>query len=177
MTKVSSENQGSHRGGMIVRWLNHLLGFTAALIMFTMMLVTFVDVVGRSFDYPLPGGFEITEILLAALIFIGLPLVTAEGGHVEVDLLDSVIPNWFKTFQTKMIAVINIIALGSLSWLMLQFAIRTYKYQDTTAVLEIPFAGLTFLMFACSTLATMALIVMLFTGRSRLIDHNNDYQT
>lgn len=177
MTEVSSVTNGEPRGAVIGRWLNRLLSFTAALVMFTMMWVTFVDVVGRSFDYPLPGGFEITEFLLAALIFLGLPLVTAEGGHVEVDLLDSVIPKWLKSFQSLLINLVNIGAIGLLSWLMWQFAFRTYKYNDTTAVLEIPYAGLTFLMAICATLATLALIAMLFTGQTRLIDADKDYQS
>lgn len=177
MTKVSSETFSERRGAVIEHWFNHLLGFLAALVMFTMMLVTFVDVVGRDLlNSPLPGGFEITEFLLASLIFLGLPLITAEGGHVEVDLLDNVMPRWFKPFQAKLISIVNIIAFGALSYLMLQFAIRTYKYNDTTAILEIPFAGLTFLMTLCSVLATLALIVMLFTGRTRLINGDKEYQ-
>lgn len=176
MTEVSSEALDEPRGAVIGRWLNRLLGFTAALVMFTMMMVTFVDVVGRGFDYPLPGGFEITEFLLASLIFLGLPLVTAEASHVEVDLLDSMTPHWFKQFQTVFIGIINVGAIGLLSWLMWQFAFRTYKYNDTTAVLEIPYAGLTFLMAICCTLATLALVVMLFTGRTRLTNKDNEYQ-
>lgn len=176
MSQVSSVNTDEPRGAVIGQWLNRLLGFTAALVMFTMMMVTFVDVVGRGFDHPVPGGFEITEFLLASLIFLGLPLVTAEGGHVEVDLLDSVIPNWFKSFQRVLIGLVNIGAIGLLSYLMWQFAFRTYKYNDTTAVLEIPYAGLTFLMAVCCTLATLALIVMLFTSRSRLTNKDNEYQ-
>lgn len=177
MTDVSSPKRDEPRGAVVGLWLNRLLCFTAALVMFTMMMVTFVDVVGRSFGSPVPGGFEITEFLLAALIFLGLPLVTAEGGHIEVDLLDSVIPHWFKSFQNLLIGLVNVGAIGLLSWLMWQFAIRTYKYSDTTAVLEIPYAGLTFLMAICCTLATLALIVMLFTGRTRLTDKDNEYQT
>jgi len=178
MTKVSSVSHDERRGAVIEQWFNRLLGFSAALVMFTMMLVTFVDVVGRDLlASPLPGGFEITEFLLASLIFLGLPLVTAEAGHVEVDLLDSVIPRWFKPIQNVIISLVNIIALGTLSWLMWQFAIRTYKYNDTTAVLEIPYAGLTFLMASCCTLAALALLVMLLTGRSRLTSNDNDYQT
>ena len=43
----------------------------AAVILFLLMLLSFIDVVGRDvFDAPLPGGFEITEIMMAALIFV-----------------------------------------------------------------------------------------------------------
>ena len=43
-----------------------------------MMMITAVDVAGRYlFNKPLAGGFELTEMLLAALIYCGLPLVSA----------------------------------------------------------------------------------------------------
>lgn len=150
-------------------WLNALefffervLTYVSAIVMFVMMLVTLVDVVGRDlFQAPLPGGFEITELLLAALIFLGLPIITAEGGHVDVDLLDSITPPWFKAIQAACVTLVSTVCFGILSWTMWRFAIRTYEYQDTTAVLQIPYSGLVFLMAICCTLATFALCAML----------------
>ncbi len=156
-------------------WLNLLeflfervLAYTAAVVMFIMMLITLVDVVGRDlFSAPLPGGFEITELLLATVIFLGLPMVTAEGGHVDVDLMDSSIPELFKPLQTLMISLINIAAYGTLSWMLWLFALRTYRYEDTTAILQIPYAGLVFLMAVCCSLATIALVFMLLFKRNK----------
>ena len=54
-----------------------------------MMLVTAVDVAGRYlFNKPIAGGFELTEILLAALIYCGLPLVSARRDHIVIDTFD-----------------------------------------------------------------------------------------
>ncbi|MBL6432492.1 MAG: TRAP transporter small permease subunit [Alphaproteobacteria bacterium] len=41
------------------------------------------------FNAPLSGAYELTEIFLASLIFLALPLTTARNRHVEVDLLDA----------------------------------------------------------------------------------------
>lgn len=159
------------------KWFRRSLGFAAALVMFVMMMITFVDVLGRDlFASPLPGGFEITEFLLASLIFLGLPLITAEAGHVEVDLLSSITPEWLKPIQTVFIGLINIIAFGVLTWMMWKFAIRTYQYEDTTAVLEIPYYGLTFLMAVTCTVATAILIILLVTRRKRLYQPEDEYQ-
>jgi hypothetical protein len=60
------------------RWLRRGLGGLASALLFFMMALTFVDVVGRYlFNTPVYGGFEMTEVALATLIFAGLPLVTA----------------------------------------------------------------------------------------------------
>lgn len=154
-------------------WVNSLeflfervLAYTAALVMFVMMLVTLVDVIGRDlFSAPLPGGFEITELLLASLIFLGLPMVTAENAHVDVDLLDSTVPQFLKPLQSYLIGLINLAAFAVLSWMLWKFALRTYRYEDTTAILEIPFAGLVFLMAACSSLSTLAVLASLILGK------------
>jgi len=145
-----------------------VLAYIAAMAMFLMMMITLVDVVGRDmFSFPLPGGFEITEFLLATLIFLGLPMVTAANGHVDVDLLDSSVPAFLKPLQTIIICLVNTIAFGVLSWMLWKLAIRTYNYQDTTAILEIPFTGLVVLMASCCTLATAALVMMLFVRRGK----------
>lgn len=145
-----------------------VLAYTAALAMFLMMAVTLVDVIGRDlFAAPLPGGFELTELLLAALIFLGLPMVTAEGSHVDVDLMDSTVPAFFKPVQDIAVCLVNVIVFGVMSWMMWKLAIRTYEYQDTTAMLEIPYAGLVFLMAVCCSLSTWALLLMLLFKRGK----------
>lgn len=135
----------------------------AAGLLFAMMLVTFIDVIGRYlFDSPVPGGFEVTELMLAALIFLGLPLVTASDGHVTVDLFDSIIPSRFRRLQAWLVSGITIFAFVVLTWKMWQYAIRTYNYADTTAVLQIPYSPLVFLMATMATLTTLAQAAMLF---------------
>lgn len=145
-----------------------ILAYTAAAVMFLMMMLTLIDVVGRGlFSAPLPGGFEVTELLLAVIIFLGLPMVTAEAAHVDVDICDPTVPERLKPYQDAIIGLINIGAFGTLSWMLWGYAMRTYRYQDTTAILEIPYAGLVFLMASMTTLATVALVFMLFLTRGR----------
>ncbi|PKA44472.1 TRAP transporter small permease [Rhizobium sullae] len=69
------------------------LNAAAAVLMAGLVLVTCIDVVGRYlFDSPLGGAFELTQVLLGALVFVALPLTTAAGAHVEVDLLVPLLP-------------------------------------------------------------------------------------
>lgn len=148
--------------------LERILAYLAAGLLFCMMLVTFIDVVGRYlFDAPLPGGFEVTELMLAALIFLGLPLLTAADGHVTVDLFDTLIPRWLRPLQAYIVSLVTIFAFAVLTWKMWQYAIRTYGYADTTAVLQIPYAPLVFLMAVMATLTTLAQAAMLFLNAGK----------
>ena len=140
--------------------LERVLGSCAAGLLFLMMLLTFVDVIGRRFGMPVPGGFEITELMLAALIFLGLPLLTASDGHVCVDLFDPVIPDFLKPVQKAFANVVTVGAFGVLAWMMWKHAFRTYNYADTTAVLQIPYSPLVFLMAAMATLTTIVQALM-----------------
>lgn len=69
------------------------LNVAAAVLMTSLVLVTCIDVIGRYlFNNPLGGAFELTQVLLSALIFAALPLTTGTGAHVEVDLLVPLLP-------------------------------------------------------------------------------------
>ena len=149
-------------------FLERVLAILAAGLLFCMMLVTFIDVIGRYlFDAPVPGGFEVTELMLAALIFLGLPLVTASDGHVTVDLFDSLIPQRLRPLQAWLVSLLTIFAFAVMTWKMWQFAWRTYSYADTTAVLQIPYSPLVFMMASMATLTTLAQAAMLFLNNGK----------
>lgn len=75
-------------GASIQPYLERSLGVVAALLLMVLVGVTCVDVIGRYFlNAPLNGAFELTEVLLVALVFAALPLTTERREHVEVDLL------------------------------------------------------------------------------------------
>lgn len=70
---------------ILERWVGGLL----VLMLFAMVALTFTDVLGRRlFNTPVFGANDITEHLMATIIFAGLPLLTARRGHLSIDLLD-----------------------------------------------------------------------------------------
>ncbi|MBS98056.1 MAG: hypothetical protein CMI01_05205 [Oceanospirillaceae bacterium] len=77
-----------------VKWLAFALELVAAVVLFSLMAITCVDVAGRYlFSNSLDGATELTRIGLAIMIFAELPVVTWRGGHIVVDLLDRVLGN------------------------------------------------------------------------------------
>ena len=72
----------------LTRMLDRSLGLVVALIMFFMMVLTFIDVVGRQlFVSPVRGGAELTEIALGFIVYIGLPLVCLRREHITIGLM------------------------------------------------------------------------------------------
>jgi len=65
-----------------------LLGAVAGLLLLMMTAITFVDEAGRYlFDRPVAIAFELVQVIMGTLDFAALPLVTAEDGHVSMDVL------------------------------------------------------------------------------------------
>jgi len=139
------------------------LGYIAAAVMFGLMALTCVDVVGRYFlNRPVPGGFELTEILLAALIFAGLPLVSLRDEHVTVDLFDPVTPDWLFRIQHVVACAVGVVCSGYLAWRLWLRAEHMDRVGETTAVLKIKLAWLTYSMSLLMAFAAIALIVLAF---------------
>ena len=150
------------------RALVPLLCYVAAAVMFCLMLLTCVDVVGRYFlNSPLWGGFELTEMLLAALIFAGLPLVTLRGDHVTVDLFDSLTPDWLFRIQHAAACAIGFACTGYLAWRLWLRAEQLDRAGETTAQLKIKLAWLTYSMSALMAFTALALLVLAFRRARR----------
>ena len=163
---------GSEKSNSWERWIAGILGGFAAVLLFAMMSLTFVDVILRYwFNAPIPGGFEVTELMLASLIFCGLPLVTMEKEHVSVDLFDKFIPQSLHRIRDIAVLVVCGICVAVLAWRMWLKASESQAYGDITSVLELPLAPVFFL--SAFTLALTAVIFLVFLYR-RVLSGSSD---
>ena len=130
-----------------------VLGIAASLILFLMMLLTFVDVVARYlFNFPLRGGFEVTELMLLVLIFAGLPLVSHADEHVTMDFIDRVLPDAGRRFLVRLVHAVCAAVMFFLTWQVWIKAGKIAGYGDTTDVLKITVGPFVYFM------ATMILL-------------------
>lgn len=139
----------------------------AAVVLFCLMLLTCVDVVGRYFGRPVFGAFELTEILLAALIFAGLPLVTLRNDHVTVDLFDAVTPDWLLRIQHVVACALGIVCVGVVSWRLWLRAAHMAAAGETTGQLKVPLSWLAYSMSALAALTAVSLLVLILRPPER----------
>jgi TRAP-type C4-dicarboxylate transport system permease small subunit len=150
------------------RVIGPLLGYVAGILLFCLMTLTCVDVIGRYFfNTPVTGGFELTEMMLAALIFFGLPLVTIRNEHVMVDLLDAVTPDWLLRIQHVVSCVVCAVATGYLAWRLWLRAVNMAAAGETTAQLKLKISYLTFSMSVLMGLTALALLILAFRRPAR----------
>jgi len=127
----------------VTKTLEKLLGVISAVVLFLMMIITTVDVFGRYvLNKPLPGGFEMTEMALAVLIYAALPLVSIRREHIVIDTLDTLMSPAVKAFFNKLSDVICCLTLSGIGYLIFRRAVRVAEYGDTTNVLKLPLAPL-----------------------------------
>jgi len=160
---------GTGAGARARIWLLRALAFVAGVVLFVLMMLTAVDVVGRYvLNRPLPGAFEITEMMLAALIYCGLPLVSQRREHIVIDTFDPYMPRALKRGLDVLAEVICSASLFGLAWLVFRRAARVLSYGDTTTVLKLPLAPVAYLM-AAMLLATAVIHLALI-----LVPHAED---
>jgi TRAP-type C4-dicarboxylate transport system permease small subunit len=128
-------------------WLDRALGAAAAILIFGLMAVTTVDVIGRYiFNWPLRGGFEITELLLLTLIFAGLPLVSRADEHVTMDFIDAALGERGRRLLRRLVDLVCGLIILALSWRVFVKAGKIAGYGDTTDVLRIPVGPFVYFM-------------------------------
>jgi TRAP-type transport system small permease protein len=144
----------------VIRTLEKVLGWLAAGCLFGMMLLTFVDVLGRKLlDHSLPGSLEVTELLMLGLIFAGLPLTSLRGEHVIFDLLDHLLPSGLQAAQGFISNLLCTALLVGASWLVFVRAARTAVDGDTTAQFLWPMAPF---QYAVGALLALTALMHLF---------------
>ena len=145
------------------RRVDAALGIAASVILFLMMMLTFVDVVARYlFNFPLRGGFEITELMLLVLIFAGLPLVSHADEHVTMDFIDRVLPEGGRRFVVRAVHAVCAAVMFFLTWQVWIKAGKISGYGDTTDVLKITVGPFVYFMAAMILLTALVHLYKVF---------------
>jgi TRAP-type C4-dicarboxylate transport system permease small subunit len=154
---------GGPRSAAARAWAERALGFIAAAVLFVIMLLTAVDVFGRYvLNKPVPGAFEITEMMLAALIYCGLPLVSQRREHIVIDTFDYLMSRVVKRALDMAAEVLCSATLFGLAWLVMRRALRVAEYGDTTTVLKLPLAPVAWLMAAMLLVGALIHLWLIF---------------
>ena len=138
----------------LARGCDFALAAVAGSLLFSMMLLTFADVILRYFfGMPIKGGFEVTEMMMAVLIFAGLPLVSRRHEHVTIDAFDPFFPAAMRRAMYAVNHLVCAAALVGMSWLLQRKAGQFAEIGDVTQTLKFAIAPFVYLM-AGLTLAT-----------------------
>jgi TRAP-type transport system small permease protein len=151
------------------RQADAVLGIAASILLGGMMLLTFADVVARYLlNWPIRGGFELTELTLLVLIFAGLPLVSHADEHVTMDFIDRMLPRRLVGLWMRAMHGVCAALMAFLTWQVWIKAGRIASYADTTDVLRITIGPFVYFMAAmCALTAAVHFYKVFVPGQGR----------
>lgn len=156
MTAGSSDTAGTKAKPLWYR----VLAWVSAVLILAMIAVTCIDVVGRYLlNQPFGGAYELTQMLLATLVFVALPLTSHDGGHVEVDLALHLFPSSVQRLLGRLAGIVSAVVLGYFSWRLVLIGIDQLESGTRSASLALPMAPVAFLAAACCVIAALAMLM------------------
>lgn len=124
------------------------LGALTGTALFAMMLLTFVDVIGRKFFVAVPGALEVSEMLMVVLLFSGMPLVAWHAEHVCFELVDAMYKGRAALWSVRFMDGACALTFGALAWAVWGFAGRTMAEGEVSSRLHWPIGVFIYLMAA-----------------------------
>ncbi len=167
---------GADKGARQSNWLFFALKLLAAVMIFAMAALTFLDVVGRYvFAAPIQGTFEIVGLLLGVVPFAALPLVTHSRAHITVDLFDSFIRGKFRWVQQFSVLIGSAVVVAFFAERLFSAGIDEAGANFVTEDLGISRAPLLYGLSGLSVITTIILFVMIWqmaTGKLEVKQHD-----
>lgn len=142
------------------------LSVVLAAMVFLLMMITFVDVLGRDlFNRSLPGSYEITRLTLGMMVFVALPLISANDEHVTIGLFNGLFEG--RAVNRKQFVVSLFVAFLCVVWareLWVQ-ADALYQQNERMMFLKIRLAPF---VYAMSVLTMLTAIIHLAQASLKL---------
>jgi TRAP-type transport system small permease protein len=154
---------------IVATWTRRLL-LLGGWLLLAVALVTVADALLRFFaGRPLQGTFEGSELVLAAIIFFGLPHTSLTDGHVSVDFLTSRLGVRTQHVIIAGNAVICAVLLGLISVQMGSLAGEYLTTGRTTITMRIPVFPCLAPVTAAAALAALGCVIQAVSAGRRVL--------
>jgi TRAP-type transport system small permease protein len=139
--------------------VQRLVSTVLVLSLSTMVTLTFVDVLGRRlFNTPVFGATDITEHLMAVIVFAGLPLLTARRGHLSIDLFDAWLLRPQFRWWHKAVDLLTAAVLALIAWRYFLSVSEALQIKEVSPALTIPRAWAYAFIASTSAVAAVAAV-------------------
>ncbi|QDC10628.1 TRAP transporter small permease [Oceanicola sp. D3] len=148
--------QNGATGGLAHR-LRFAIACICAVCLLAMMCLTVADVLGRYImNAPVPGAAEVTELLLATFVFIGLPAASIDKDHIAVDVVTSRFSGTRASVMEIAVSIVSACVLAIVAWRIWIVGNQIAGYAGTTPTLKLPLAPVA---YGAAVLCLLAAIV------------------
>ena len=136
------------------------LALVAGVLAALMMAITFADVFMRYFlNRPIHGGFELTEIAMALIVFFALPSAVRRRENIVVNVLYDQFPPRAQRIATAFGDLLCALLCGFMAWRMWLYGARLLRYSEVTMELAVPKGAIAQTMAVLIGLASAAFLL------------------
>lgn len=140
----------------VVYFLNVWAHRFAMIVLFFLMIITFLDVAGRTFFKPLYGTYELTELSLGIVILYGLGYTQIKKDHISIPII---VGKWTKMKQAiadLITKAVFFVLICITTWQLGLYAMRMYEMGERTSDIRIP-------VYILVTISTIGFLLFAFT--------------
>jgi TRAP-type C4-dicarboxylate transport system permease small subunit len=131
----------------------------AQVVIVLMVILTVTDVCLRYiFNNPITGSYEVTEFMMAVLVFASVGFTMSVKDHVSVDLVVTKLPDRVRALLEAITCLLAFGLFALAAWRNVLHAGTTWERNDVTAELFIPVSP--FVLFVALGLAVLSLVLL-----------------
>lgn len=143
---------------MFDRLLRALALGGGAVLLGLMGLIAFDVVMRYVLRLPFLGAYEMTELAMALIVFLGLPYCAATGGHVAVDVLSPILDRPALRWLNVLLALAGAALTAVMAWQAVLYALSSRERGEATNMLGIDLFP--FQLLAAASMAFFAAVLL-----------------
>lgn len=114
--------------------------YAAGAVLVALMLLTAADVVGRYFfNSPITGVFDLTQLAVLIMVFLGLSYCGFQGGHIVIELIYEKLPPFPARTLRRLIDTAGALLFVVIGWRAVVQSIDVWEFRESSQLLSIPF--------------------------------------
>ncbi|MCK0715317.1 TRAP transporter small permease [Chromohalobacter sarecensis] len=120
--------------------------------------VTLVDVTGRLFGAPLPGGQDLSQMTMVIIVFGGMALCDRQGGNIAVDIFEDKFPERMNHWLDMAGWVLGCAIFTAIGYTMLGAAEMSKLLNLSTNIIAIPKAPFQYIVAFFAFLTALSML-------------------
>jgi len=123
-----------------------------------MALIAFDVVMRYVLRLPFLGAYEMTELAMALIVFLGLPYCAATGGHVAVDVLGGLLDRPAFRWLNALLPLAAAVLTAVMAWQSALYALASNERGEATNMLRIDLFP--FQLVGAASMAAFTLVLL-----------------
>lgn len=156
-------------GGRALQRLTRALALIGGVLLLAAVGVTLVSVTGRyALNAPVPGDYELVEIICAVAVFLFFPFTHSVGGNITAEFFTSGLPLRWRRMMDIVHDTIFALLAALLTWRLGHGLADKFANGDSTILIQIPFWWAYSFAVACLALLTVVCALRVVAGVTAL---------